>query len=96
MSLCCYNDAYFIAGADYVPVNTRITFTQNMRAYNIGIVTIEDDVFESQGNAERICLRITNLTEPCPNSVNFGSDAEVLITEDDRKITIYFGTLLYH
>ena len=85
---------YFIAGVDYEPVNTRITFSESVRAHNIEIVTIDDDVFESEGNAERICLRIINLTEPCPNSVNIGPDGEVLITEDDRKISMYFIILL--
>ena len=65
-----------------------------MQAHNIEIVTIDDDVFESEGNAERICLRMANLTELCPNTVNVGSDEEVLILEDDRKITVYFGILI--
>ena len=60
-----------------------------MQAHDIEIVTIEDDVFESQGNAEHICLRMTNLTEPCPNSVIIGDDTVVLITEDDCKIAMY-------
>ena len=65
-----------------------------MQAHNIEIVTIEDDVLESEGNAEGICLRMTNLTELCPNTVNVGSDEEVLILEDDRKIAMYFGILI--
>ena len=84
----------FIAGVDYEPVNTRITFNASMRAHNIEIMTIDDDVFESEGNAERICLRMTNLTEPCPNSVNIGPDEEVLIAENDRKISMYYIILL--
>ena len=83
----------FIAGVDYEPVNARLTFSESMRAHNIEIVTIEDDVFESEGNAEHICLRMVNLTEPCPNSVTIGPDEEVLIAEDDRKIS-YFIILL--
>ena len=38
----------FIAGVDYEPVNTRITFSESVRAHNIEIVTIDDDVFESE------------------------------------------------
>ena len=60
-----------------------------MQVHTIEIVTIEDDVFESEGNAERFCLRMTNLIEPCSNSVNIGGDEEVLIAEDDRKIVTY-------
>ena len=85
---------YFIAGVDYEPVNTRITFTETVRAHNIEIVTIDDDVLEADGEAERICLRMTNLTETCPNSVNIGNDVLVLIAEDDRKIAVYFNILL--
>ena len=90
----CYSGVYFIAGVDYEPVNTRITFSESVRAHNIEIVTIDDDVFESDGNAEPICLRMINLTEPCPNSVTIGPDEEVLIAEDDRKIAMYFNMLL--
>ena len=84
----------FIAGVDYAPVNTRITFSESMRTHNIEIVTINDSVFESNGVAERICLRMINLTEPCPNSVTIGPDEEVLIAEDDGKISMYFIILL--
>ena len=70
-------------------MHTSITFSESMQAHTIEIVTIEDDVFESQGNAERICLRMSNLIEPCSNSVIIGSDEEVLIAEDDRKIVTY-------
>ena len=84
----------FIAEVDYAPVNTRITFSESMQAHNIEIVTIDDDVFESKGVAERICLRMINLTEPCPNSVTIGPDEEVLIAEDDCKISMYFIILL--
>ena len=85
---------YFIAGEDYEPVNTRITFSESMRAHNIEIVTIDDDMFESEGNAERICLRMVNLTEPCPNSVTISPDEVVLIAEDDRKIPMDFIVVL--
>ena len=89
-----YSGVYFIAGVDYEPVNTRITFSESMRAHNIEIVTIDDDMFESEGNAERICLRMVNLTEPCPNSVTIGPDEVVLIAEDDCKIPMDFIVVL--
>ena len=75
-------------------MNVRITFTKSVQAHNISIVTIEDNEFESEGNAERICLRITNVTERCPNSVTVGRDEEVVIVEDDGKIAVYFNILL--
>ena len=75
-------------------MNTRITFTDTVQAHNIEIITIDNDVFEAEGNTKRICLRMTNLTELCPNTVNVGSDKEVLIIEDDRKIAMYFGILI--
>ena len=84
----------YIAGVDYEPVNTRLTFSESVRGQNIEIVTIDDNAFESEGNAERICLRFTNLTEPCLNSVTIGDDEEVLIAEDDCKIAIYFSISL--
>ena len=46
-------------------------------------------MLEAEGKAECICLRMTDLTEMCPNSVNIGNDVLVLITEDDRKIAVY-------
>ena len=84
----------YIAGVDYEPVNTRLTFSESVRGHNVEIVTIDDNAFESEGNAERICLRFTNLTEPCLNSVTIGDDDEVLIAEDDRKIAMYFNISL--
>ena len=84
----------YIAGVDYEPVNTRLTFSESVRGQNIEIVTIDDDMFESEGNAQRICLRFTNLTEPCLKSVTIGDDEEVLIAEDDRKIATYFSISL--
>ena len=90
----CYSGVYFIAGVDYEPVNTRLTFSGSMRAHSIEIVTIDDDMYESEGTAERICLRMTNLTEPCPNSVTIGPDEVGLIAEDDRKIAMHFSILL--
>ena len=75
-------------------MNTRLTFSESVRGQNVEIVTIEDSVFESQGTAERICLRFTNLTEPCLNSVTIGDDEEVLIAEDDRKIAMCFNISL--
>ena len=49
-------------------------------------MTREDSMFEGD---ERICLRITNLTEPCPGSVIIGNDTIVTITEDDRMFAVY-------
>ena len=49
-------------------------------------MTIDDDIFEDD---ERICLRLTNLTEPCPGSVILGNDTEVVIAEDEGKFAIY-------
>ena len=55
-------------------------------------MTIDDDVF---GNDERICLRLVNLTEPCPGSVIRGNVTEVVIAEDERKFAIYVYVCIY-
>ena len=48
-------------------------------------MTREDTLFEGD---ERICLRLTNLTEPCLGSVIIGDDTIVTITEDDRMFAV--------
>ena len=49
-------------------------------------MTIQDEIFEGD---EHICLRLTNLTEPCPGSVIVGAGTEVVIAEDESKFDIY-------
>ena len=49
-------------------------------------MTKDDEIFEDD---KRICLRLTNLTEPCPGSVILGNDTEVVIAEDESKFAIY-------
>ena len=49
-------------------------------------MTREDTTFEGD---ERICLRITNLIEPCPGSVIIGDDTTVTITDDDCMLAVY-------
>ena len=81
---------YLTAGVDYEPVNVRLTFTPSIRSQTVDIVTIQDTIFEVVGGEqEQICLRLTNLTEPCPGSVIIGPDTMVTITEDDRKFVIW-------
>ena len=80
---------YFIAGVDYVPVSERITFTPFLPSRAIPITTIEDEDYENNGEPENICLRLTELIEPCPDSVILGNDTTVQIIEDDRKLTMY-------
>ena len=53
-----------------------MTFTPTLRSQIVNVITIDDDIFEDY---ERICLRLTNLTEPCPDSVTLGNDTEVII-----------------
>jgi len=79
---------YSTAGADYVPVNQRLTFTANTRSHDITVQTIEDSIFEGR-QPERICLRMTDLSEPCTNSVIIGDDKTIDITENDRKLFLF-------
>ena len=72
----------FIAEEDYAPVNVRLTFTSTLQSQIVNIMTIDDNILEDD---ERICLRLTNLTEPCPDSVILGDDTEVVIAEDESK-----------
>ena len=71
-------------------MNVRLTFTPTSRSQIITVMTIDDNVFEDD---ERICLRLTNLTEPCPGSVILGNDTEVVIAEDESKFAIYVSIL---
>ena len=80
---------YFIAGVDYEPVNVALTFTPSTQSQTINIVTLEDGMYEADGQPERICLRITKLSEPCPDSSIIGDDVIVLIAEDDRKFIMH-------
>ena len=67
-------------------MNVKLTFTPTLRSQVFTIMTIQDEMFEDD---ERICLRLTNLTEPCPGSVIVGADTEVVIAEDEGKFDIY-------
>ena len=67
-------------------MDVRLTFTPTSRSQIITVMTIDDNTFEDD---ERICLRLTNLTEPCPGSVILGNDTEVVIAEDESKFAIY-------
>ena len=67
-------------------MNVRLTFTPTLRSHIVNVMTIDDDMFEDD---ERICLRLTNLTEPCPGSVILGNVTEVVIAEDEGKFAIY-------
>ena len=66
-------------------MNIKLTFTPTLRSQVVIITTIQDEMFEDD---ERICLRLTNLTEPCPGSVIVDADTEVVIAEDDGKFAI--------
>ena len=85
---------YFIAGVDYEPVNVTLTFTPSTRSQTVDIVTREDGSYEADGQPEGFCLRITNLTEPCPDSIIIGDNVTVLIAEDDRKFVMYVCFLI--
>ena len=67
-------------------MNVKLTFTPTLRSQIVNVMTIDDTVF---GNDERICLRLVNLTEPCPGSVILGDDTEVVIAENEGKFAIY-------
>ena len=56
-------------------------------------MTIQDEIF-FEGD-ERICLRLTNLTEPCPGYVIVGAGTEVVIAEDESKFYIYVYVYIY-
>ena len=77
---------YSIAGVDYVPVNEKLAFTASTRSHDITVQTIDDEENENDGQPECICLRMTNLSEPCPNSVIIGDDGTIDIIENDRKL----------
>ena len=85
----------YIAGVDYVPVsNVTLTFTESVTSHRINIETIDDRIYEGDGESEVICLRIFNLVEPCPNYVTIGDDVQVLIQENDSKLPIYLYVLI--
>ena len=86
MIISCYYDVQLIAGEDHEPVNERLTFTPATRSQTINIMTREDTIFEGD---EHICLRITNLTGPCPGSVIIGDETIVTITENDGMFAVY-------
>ena len=67
-------------------MNVKLTFTPTLQSQNLSVMTIDDDIFEDD---EHICLRLTNLIEPCPSSVILGDDTEVVIAEDESKFAIY-------
>ena len=67
-------------------MDIRLTFTPSLQSQTVNIMTIGDDIFEDD---ERICLRLTNLTESCPGSVILGNDTEVVIAEDKSKLAMY-------
>jgi len=69
-------------------VNEKLTFTASARFHDIIVQTIDDDIFEGR-QPERICLRMTNLSEPCPNSIIIGDDGTFYITENDRKLFLF-------
>ena len=73
-------------------MNDKLTFTPTLRSQIVNVVTIDDDIF---GNDERICLRLVNLTEPCPGSVILGNATEVVIAEDEGKFAIYVYVCIY-
>ena len=72
-------------------MNVRLTFTPTLRSQIVNVMTIDDDMFEDD---ERICLRLTDLTEPCPGSVILGNDTEVVIAEDESKFAIFINIKL--
>jgi len=88
---------YSTAGVDYVPVDEKLTFSPSIRSLVIMVVTIDDEQYENDGQPERICLRMNNLSEPCPNPVIIGDDRTVNITENDCKfVCIYHYRLNAH
>ena len=66
-------------------MNVRLTYTSTLQSQIVNVMTIDDDIFEDD---ERICLRLTNLIEPCPSSVILGDDIEVVIAEDESKFNL--------
>ena len=74
-------------------MNDKLTFTPTLRSQIVNVVTIDNHIYEDD---ERICLRLTYLTEPCPGSVILGSDTEVVIAEDEGKLAIYVCIYQYY
>ena len=68
-------------------MDVRLTFTQASRSQTVDVMTIDNDIFEAN---QRICLRLTNLIEPCPGSVILGDDTEIEIAEDESKLAIIY------
>ena len=66
-----------------------LTFTKNITSHRIDIITINDEQFEGDGESEIICLRITNLVEPCSNYVSISKEVRVPIQDDDSKLPMY-------
>ena len=73
-------------------MNVRLTFTPTLQSQIVNVMTIDNDIF---GYDERICLRLTNLTEPCPGSIILGNDTEVTMAEDEGKFAIYIYVCIY-
>ena len=68
-------------------MDVRLTFTPTLRSQIVNVMTIDNDILEVN---QRICLRLTNLIEPCPGSVIVGNDTEVVIAEDESKLAIIY------
>ena len=64
-----------------------MTFTQASQSQTVNVMTIDNNIFEVN---QRICLRLTNLIEPCPGSVIVGDDIEIVVAEDESKFTITY------
>ena len=75
-----------IAGVDYVPVNTQLTFTPFILTRVIPVMTIDNDDFEYD---KRICFIITNVTEPCPGYVTVGDPLVLILLENEGMFYVY-------
>jgi len=77
---------YLIAGVNYIPVNTSLTFTPSRLTWMIPVMTIDNDDFEDD---KRICFNITSVTEPCPGYVTVGEPLMLTILEDEGMFYVY-------
>ena len=77
---------YLIAGVDYVPVNTQLTFTPFILTRVIAVMTIDNNNFEDD---KHICFNIINVTEPCPGYVTVGEPLMLTILEDEGMFYVY-------
>ena len=81
---CCINDVNFIG---LLLLSTEL-FKFEIQKYG-QILCVHKPYFLMPGHIfeddECICLRLTNLIEPCSGSVILGNDTQVVIAKDESK-----------